>query len=718
MTLARARLEALILLTLSISLASFLWLSRGRATSAERQGREAHVLPVFEPASLRKIVIASGELGQAAVILRRNPGTDLHDYRLGESVGPGINPPAADRAEIAGLLRTLDFATFLRTLSPSEVPESALGRVGPRLKLEVEMDSVSYRVTIGEAAQQSAGARYARTTGDDGTDRIGVVPESLVVALAKDARELLGRLLFPYAKSQTKELVIERELGQTKLRADALGFRVSQAAGGGPPGQLPEVLDLRADPSRVEGLFFQLARAGMEAYPSAKSQPHASFVVVQVPESGPAVRVEIGGECAGHPELVQAVRTAPDTLAGCTSPSLLDVLQPRDLTLHGPWSLAPDEIDHIVVKRASATLDLMRDGAAFRLLSPDPGALSLERGNEYLDDLTGLVLERVPCQGDLQGTVRVVGHPEGSSGGREIELQILASKGTNVLRRTDDGACLLLTDHASWLLDPSASWYESLEVLNVRADDVLGLRISGPTLGTEELRLLEGRLTMRDAAVDEALLAETLQVLAPLRAQRIAERAGGTPWQPELEVQIEARGAGPFTLRIGPRVRGGYLAELAGRRTQFILSPEVVRTLETSLLSRAPAQWNPEAFTELSVRARGVTYRLRRIGGELVPVDDSPPELGPALALALSALVPESAVRRGGDAPQRLGPSESLQLDGLYDPGDGHPPRKLSVKFGGQVLHADRTMQLMTVGDDPQAYFVDRAAVLSVLDLL
>ena len=718
MNLARARLEALSLLVLATALAAFLWLSRGRSTSADRAGREGSVLPTFDPAQTRKIVISSGELGQAAVVLRRSRAGGPHDYRLGESETPGVTPPAADQAEVAGLLRTLDFSTFLRTLSPSELPEAALGPGVPKLTLDVEMDSVSYRVTIGGPAEHPAQARYARTTGDDGTDRAGVVPESLALALGKDARELLGRLLFPYAKSQTKELVIEQQGGKTSLVADALGFRVTQSApSGDQPTRMPEVRDVRANPSRVEGLFFQLARAGMDAYPSAKSTPSRTLVVLQVPESGQAVRIEIGGECIGHPDLVQVVRTAPDALTGCTSAGLLDTLAPSDLSLRGPWSLAADEIDHIVITRDDTTLDLIRDGAAFRLLLPTALALSLERGNEYLGDLTSLVLDQAPCQGETLGHLRVVGQPEGSSGGREIELSLLAGQGATLLRRHDDGACLVLTDHASWLLDPSSGWYESLEVLSVRPEDVLSLTSSGPKLAREELERKDGALELHGGAVDEALLDETLRTLAPLRALRVAERRGPAAWETQLEVRIEARGAGPFTLRIGPRGRGGYLAELAGRRTEFVLSPEVVRTLETSLSSRAPAQWNPEAFTELTVTARGVTYRLRRMGGELVPLDDSPPELGPALALALSALVPLSAARDVREPTHVLGPAEDLRLEGLYDPGDGSP-RRLSVRLGAQVVHADRAVQLMTIGTDPRAYYVDRAAVLSVLDLL
>jgi hypothetical protein len=390
---------------------------------------------------------------------------------------------------------------------------------------------------------------------------------------------------------------------------------------------------------------------------------------------------------------------------------VLDVLAPRDLTLRGPWSLAPDEIDHIAIVRRGTTLDLLRDGAAFRLLAPDPGPLGLERGNEYLADLTSLILEDAPCQGEAAGTVRIVGHPAGSPAGRELELRILEGRGAPLLQRNDDGVCLVLTDHADWLFDPAASWYESLEVLNVRPEDVLSLRTSGPKLGSEEVHRQDGALALRGGLVDEALLDETLRLLAPLRAQRIAEHRTAAAWETQLEVRLEARGAGPFTLRVGPRVRGGYVAALAGRRTEFILAPDVVRTLETSLSSRAAAQWNPDAFTELSVSARGITYRLRRIGGELVPLDDSPPELGPALAVALSALVPVSAVRAGAEKPPLLGPTEDLLLDGQYDAGDGST-RRLTIELGAQVLHADRAMQLMTVDGKPQAYYVDRAAVL------
>ncbi len=614
---------------------------------------------------------------------------------------------------MASLLRTLDFAAFVRTVRPGEVPADALDAANPTLTLEVEMDSVQYRVTIGGVAPHPAGARYAHTTGDDGTDRLGVVPASLVLALNKDSTELLGRLLFPYAKSQTKSLQIERKDGRTSLVADPFGFRVLELT----EPKAPATAAKRASPSHVDGLFFGLARAGMDTSVKTRAPSPAPIIVTQVPEAGPEVRVEIGGECVGHPELVQVVRTAPDTRIGCTSPSLLDVVARRDLTLRGLWSLDPDEIDHIVITRADKTLELIRDGITFRLLSPDPAPISLERGNEYLRDLTDLVLDEVPCQGEVVGQLRVVGQPEGSSEGRELRLTLFEGKGQTFVRRDDDGACLALTDRASWLLDPSASWYDSLEVLSVRADDVLSLVSFGPELGREEVHRKDGVLQLRGGPVDEGLLDATLRTLSPLRADRIAPSWSSAPWEAQLEIRIEARSSGPFVLRIGPRVRGGYLGALAGRRTEFVLSPDVVRTLETSLRSRAPAQWNPQSFTDLSVTAHGVTYRLRRIGGELLPVDDAPRELGPALVEALSGLAPISAVREGGRRALSLDVSGGLKLEGLYDSGDGRP-RTLEVELGAQVLHEERSAQLMMVSGTAQTYYVDRAAVLSVLDLL
>src|SRR5690606_20442619 len=194
-------------------------------------------------------------------------------------------------------------------------------------------------------------------------------------------------------------------------------------------------------------------------------------------------------------------------------------------------------------------------------------------------------------------------------------------------------------------------------------------------------------LTLAGSAVDEALLSDLLGELDPLSALRIAPRRDGAPWTPQFELHLRARSSGPFTLRVGPRVRGGYLAQLNGRRSEFVLAPHVVRVHTTSLQSGQPAQWDPAAILDLSVSPRGGTYHFRKVGDELVPTDDAPRELGAALTEALSRLLPIAAVR-DDRAPRRSSSSE-LSLAGSYDAGGG-VTKQLSVSLGEQMLHGEQ----------------------------
>ena len=736
MTLRRARLEAIVLFVLALALGAHLWLSRLAPGTRDHEGREQNVLPTFDPNKVRRISIAEGAATGETVVLRRDTtSADLHDYHLEMR---GSAPGDVDRAELASLLRTLDFAVFLRTSPAQQLPEAAFSSEAIRVVLDLEMESVSYHLVVGGEAPNVAGGRYAHLTGDDGTDRAGVVSDSLTSALTKDARDLRGHLLFPFAKSQTKRLSIERaRVGDaaqwsTTLLADPLGFTVASPASEKETKGTTAPLTRRADPARVDGLFFQLARASFEAYPPAAAKSDvAPLILVQEPETGSAVRLEIGGDCPEHPELVQVVRTSPDHLVGCTKKVLLDVLAERDLALRGLWPLATDEIDHLVISGSAGTLDLIRDGAAFRRLAPDPGLIDLSRGNEFLEELSRLTLAEAPCLGEVLAKIRVVGQPEGSSGGRELHLTVLhdgaatsgtasfvggaLGRNTSVVRREDDGVCLALSDRARWLLDPSTAWYESLELLSVPSEEVLGVVTFGPGLPREEILRTEKGFELVGGAVDDALLSDLLEELAPLKAIRVAPQRTSSPWAVRSEVQIRARSSGPFTVRIGPRVRGGYLATSSGRRSEFVLAPQVVRILETSMQSRTRAQWDPTAFTELAVTARDVTYHFRKVGEDLVPTDDAPKELGPALVEALARLIPIAAVRGGSAMTSERDPE--LRLEGRYQAENGQT-RRLVVSLGDQVLYGDQLAQRMTIDESGPQYYVDRTAVLAVLDLL
>lgn len=142
MTLRRARLEALVLLVLTVALGAYLWSSQHAPTTSDREGREQNVLPTFESAQVRQIAITEAGAPGGATVLRRQPdSTDPHEYLLDAAGSTGIE---VDRAELASLLRTLDFATFVRTTEARLLPAEAFGPSAPKLVLDVTMDSVMF----------------------------------------------------------------------------------------------------------------------------------------------------------------------------------------------------------------------------------------------------------------------------------------------------------------------------------------------------------------------------------------------------------------------------------------------------------------------------------------------------------------------------------------------------------------------------------------------
>lgn len=729
MNSTRSRLVDVTLCVAALLGGVYLLATTDAPTTSELLARENNVFSFFRSEDLVRIEIEQPAAAASRVVLRKvTDREDLHAFYLGES-----GEREADVASVAELVRSLEFATWQRRAESGAFPEEEARLATPLLEIRVSLRGASSRLVIGPTspALGNGSSHFARIEGG-GPPALGFVRADWVERLLLDQRSFRGRLLLPYAKSELASISLSTASPPSKpkrveLSADAAGFRL------GPAG-------VRADRDATDHVLFQMARVSLEDFLDDAEATKLldadadSFTVTQTPRSGPPVSVRLGARCPSASDRIVAQRTSPDLLSGCVSATVAPGLRQGwgDLGSRTLATFGADEIDHVTIVGPGGSVDLIRKDAAFELLGEGARAVPLELGNDFVAALARthgtLTNDPLPTR-DPSGSGTLVAHgisadeSDPTQGGVVRQTFRFWFEDTRVLvERADDGAHLALPLESTWFLNGDTAWARSRELVRFDESSVESLRVTGSA--TSALVRDGGALLLVEPKgfnVDPRLSGQLLRALDPLQVVRFAPEERGSVKKVSTRLELVTRRDGKkeeFVLEIGPRTRGGHVAWSSNSDLPFVVAPEFVRLVATSLVDRSALVLDPTALTRLEIDAGKIHYEFERSGDTLVRSDGAPlPHLSGALEEALRTLEPLAAVHVGATTANEGFSTPTLRLRATQKDAKGRPETVI-IEFGRSTVHQDRDAYFVRSSAADAVFVVERRSVDALLDLL
>jgi Domain of unknown function (DUF4340) len=718
-------------------------------TSAEQLARSHHLLSVFRPEDVSRVTLEKA--GQR--------------YVMGRTAAAGQAPEAEPRARwqwlepfqgdaeetaVDQLLRSVEFATWLRQLPDADVDRAALGLDSPSCVVSVDMGEVRWRVRVANAVPGGNGARYVEVTGE-GTPNKGVfvVSESTAKDLDPNPEDLRIRQLIPYSGAALQRISALRGEQRVELvRSGRQEFRFEGAWAGARVGR--EALD------RV---LLAFARTDMQHFvpddQAQATQAAAQSQVLQlrlVPREATAATavVFIGGDCPMDSKLVLARRSEPRPTAGCIAKTDLASAfdAPQALVDRALFQTRLDETERVTIVAGERRLELVRAGDAFEMRSPAQGAVEKDAGEQRVSQIVSArgVVEPV---GDVTtglerfglappaATVTIEEASAEPDGEREsIELGTpVTMNGTDArvsyyARRASDGLVLRIgagTREAfsvdALLLRARQLWeLTSAEVREVKVE-VAGRRsrLTQVAAGGFALEVTDGTTAAPvQYAADASLAVEWLEAVRQLRAVRwVSEIDDGRFGfdRPRLSFWVTDSAVSRQVI-VGAVAPQGYFAKLANADGVFVLARNVVATLETLILDRSVFMLDPERLGELTVRHSGREFTWHRLGRELEqePGDlELPPAAVEALVEALSLVRPEAAITLDGPRAAH-GLAEPL-LEVRFSSEDvAVPVRRWSV--GARGIHQNQAVYYARLQGQSAVYVIAAPLIDAIVNQL
>jgi hypothetical protein len=410
--------------------------------------------------------------------------------------------------------------------------------------------------------------------------------------------------------------------------------------------------------------------------------------------------------------------------------------------------LQADEIDHVTVRLDGETLDVIRDGADFRLLSRDSQIISRPAGTEFFEAIADAklrLIEKSDEFGDSVGKILVRGqsaltaatppvrsaptprsaHAPSSDGVREVSLNVFRKPDESlVLERLDDGVFLEVPMESRWAFQADDAWAKDRELSQFSAADVTRVQIEfpeGETTGTvrnaEGFSLLPSESEPADAILTRALFDE----VAHIEAKRFLSPSKPRPASGLLVVRFSVQkspreAAIEDTLWIGERTQGGYLAWSSLTDGAFVLPLHSRIVYETPLMDRSSLHIEPDDLSSITIGQDDRSYAFERQGGVFrASGGRARDEMAPTLQEALRLISVVAAV------PQRDYATWSRLKDPLVTI-EGTPKDSSEAPFvlfiGRPGVWQGQSVRTMWKKGDPRIYLVNAASLQDLLELL
>jgi hypothetical protein len=703
-------------------LGAYLTLTKEAPTTTEIELRSENVLPTFSP---ENIVRLHWDAPRSFSLSRDPESPDHNRYFLGSGDGR-----PADEEAVRSLLRLLDLASFKRTLGKgSDLDSAKLGFDQPRLEMRIDAGPRSYRIVAGGDAPAPSNGVYLRVEGTNVETLTGVVDESVVSQLAKTEQEFLGGLVFPLARSETRSLKITSEKGEVRLVPDEHAFYLQPSS----------AQRVEADRALVDLIFFQLARTKMETYLESPPSPPMPVRIEQKGAQGDTYVAELGAPCPGDAESILVHRTKPDELIGCASRTVLAALTVEETRLRSltATSMSPDEIDHVIIRSDKKSLDLMRDGEGYKLLSGRGNSFSREAGDEFLKGLsnTKLALVSAPPNGlkstseiIIKGQVRNTAlsvEKERTDHTVEARLESFLAGDTLYLRRASDGLWFSVSESDKWLFLPDHEWARERKLTSFSLTQVERVKITLPDGASWEVKRTGESLLLSDSSPREAdptLARELFTSLVELEALRFL-----TPERPRPETGLlhvtfdvsESSAKKTWNLWIGGRVRGGYLAWSDLTEGTFVLPYGARLPFETPLNDRRLFRISLEEQQRLSIRTDGGEILFERHGGVLRSAGgEAQDDMIEPLAVALADLRVVSAAGPHPAARQIQRGKPQITVHATSRTKESGADSTVTLHLGAATVWQRISCRTAWIEGDQETYFVEEASLSPLRELL
>jgi hypothetical protein len=711
------------LLALALSTALFLFTSRERPTREERDARASNLVPIFRADRLRKVVVERG-VDSLVLAVRAAPDAGSTEYRLGQR-GETEADPAAARS----FLRALELASFLRELEAEGADRKALGLARPRARFKLDFGAVAGELTIGNAALTPKDTTYVEVRGFGAEPRLGLARSGIVEELLVTEHALRPQWLVPYGPSELLGLrLYSGSAPALKLEKRGPAFYV---AGGE-----------RVNRDVTDRLLLELSRARAErplAEDSSLFSPEVSLrAEFLATERRPSVLIELGGACPGANELIAFRRTAPTPSRVCVSAGVrqnfLELL--ANLRDRSAFALHGDEVESFSLEREGKRLAFRRSGHAFELEAPSTGQVELTVGNQLLDALVEVKGSLVDTPDLLElgfqpaaGSVRLTSSAiEGAPAYEErVELGRVRSDGALPLRRTSDGAVLLVPRDAARVLAPDSSQLRGRRLLDFGPSELKTLSLSSGGLRQRLRRTENGVFELLEPPGfehDAELVLDIVQALGTLQAERwVADRDDGSFGLRAPTVLVEAEllragAASSIRLTVGAETTGGYFGQLDTKPGVFVLPKSFVHDLTTPLLSRSVFIVDLAGFDAIVFDFGNRRLSLDRRGDTFQPRAGSP-ELAPAaierLLARLTSLRAEAALHAGPPRKAEGFERPALRVQLVAAKGAAHD---LQLLFGSESSYRGTSIRFARRADVDATYGVLESAVREIMEAL
>ncbi|HEX2671813.1 MAG TPA: DUF4340 domain-containing protein [Polyangiaceae bacterium] len=683
--------------------------TRDVAGTGDGAAREQNLFPALRGDAVTRLEVL--ESGQKLVLERNGAASGAAQFKLIEPVKENADPATVDK-----FLSALSSARAVRPVEPGPAP-AALGLDNPVLRVSLQTPKQVYRLALGGRAPTPEGARYVQVNVDHEPARWLVVTQSTAEDLTTELDAFRLHSLVAVNEADVTRVAISSQKSSVELqRTSGTNFLVAD-----------DQKQVLANRETLKALFFQLSRLTASKFLSeseaeAALGPARAHLELELKDRKNNVRFDVGGTCPGEPSQLVVVRRAPDVQRAC-APRELEAtlaLTASDFVDGRAFSLHADEVEELDISGGKSKFSLVRKGSGFVLHTNTETQVELEAGNQRIAELLEAEGERVPFQPaqlaefgfePAQSSISLR-----SSAARDADVvqQVVRvgrrdANGSLLVYREQDGVVLRIARelargfavdstllYARKLTEFGLSSFISAEIEHKQTKTVLrrvddGLRLEEP----------------KGFEADGVLSADLVQALGALTAERfVADRDDGSfgLQRASLRVHFAFKNSGgvkvEHDLRFGDETSLGVFATLRDDGPVFVLARSVRDTCQLSLLNRAVFPTSSDAFSTITLEARGRTVQLARQGERMLVAKPGsfPQDRVPELLEAFGNLRAEAALHSGAALPNegfsepflsvRLVPRQGIPQTLSFGAGDSW--RSTSV-FYMRVSNVDAT---------------------------